>query len=174
MGTIFGIYRRLSDSGPSGRNPGNVQDVLQVSISLSISIPLYVYICSVFICLLCPYAIAATCSMCCRCPYLYRMCCRCPSVPISALYLNLPVCPSLCIYVSICLSIYLSVCLSVCLSIYLSMYLSISIFLYIWYIYMRNLSNVYVRICGVCTHMWCMYTYVGYFRSTVYEFVCRM
>eukprot|EP00802_Teleaulax_amphioxeia_P015241 Tamp_15328.p1 GENE.Tamp_15328~~Tamp_15328.p1 ORF type:complete len:403 (+),score=50.44 Tamp_15328:61-1209(+) len=34
VGTIFGIYRRISDSGPSGRNPGNVQDVLQPSRNL--------------------------------------------------------------------------------------------------------------------------------------------
>ena len=29
VGTIFGIYRRISDGGPTGRNPGNIQDVLQ-------------------------------------------------------------------------------------------------------------------------------------------------
>jgi len=34
VGTIFGIYRRISDSGPSGRNPGNVKDVLQPSRNL--------------------------------------------------------------------------------------------------------------------------------------------
>ena len=29
VGTIFGIYRRISDSGPDGRQPGNIQDALQ-------------------------------------------------------------------------------------------------------------------------------------------------
>jgi hypothetical protein len=30
VGTIFGIYRRISDSGPGGHNPGNIDDILQV------------------------------------------------------------------------------------------------------------------------------------------------
>jgi fructose-1,6-bisphosphatase I len=29
VGTIFGIYRRISDSGPTGHNPGNLNDILQ-------------------------------------------------------------------------------------------------------------------------------------------------
>eukprot|EP00288_Rhodomonas_lens_P015482 CAMPEP_0177707118 /NCGR_PEP_ID=MMETSP0484_2-20121128/9581_1 /TAXON_ID=354590 /ORGANISM="Rhodomonas lens, Strain RHODO" /LENGTH=341 /DNA_ID=CAMNT_0019218611 /DNA_START=91 /DNA_END=1116 /DNA_ORIENTATION=+ len=34
VGTIFGIYRRISDSGPNGTNPGELSDVLQPAKNL--------------------------------------------------------------------------------------------------------------------------------------------
>jgi fructose-1,6-bisphosphatase len=34
VGTIFGIYRRVSDSGPDGHKPGVLDDILQVCAAL--------------------------------------------------------------------------------------------------------------------------------------------
>ena len=36
VGTIFGIYRRISDSGPDGHKPGVLEDILQVCVCVCV------------------------------------------------------------------------------------------------------------------------------------------